>query len=379
VTGPLAGVRIIELAGVGPAPFCAMLLSDMGAEVIRVDRVEPAELGVPIEPRLDLTRRGRRSAAIDLKTPEGIAVVKRLVQRADALIEGFRPGVLERLGLGPEVCLALNRRLVYGRVTGWGREGPLTHAAGHDINYLALAGVLHAIGRPGEPPVPPLNLVGDFGGGGLLLAFGILCALVERGRSGQGQVVDAAMVDGAALLSAMIHGMRAVGTWTDERGANLLDSGAPFYEVYETRDGKYVSIGSIEPRFYRELLERMGLTDVDLPDRMDRSRWPELKQRFRDVFKTRTRDDWCAIMEGSDVCFAPVLTLGEAPQHPHSRHRGTFSDVAGVIQPAPAPRLSRTPATVRRPPVQRDTDTVLANWGLSQPEIEALRDGNVIG
>jgi alpha-methylacyl-CoA racemase len=287
---------------------------------------------------------------------------------------------MERLGLGPDVCLARQPRLVFGRVTGWGQDGPLAHAAGHDINYIALAGVLHPIGRPGEAPVPPLNLVGDFGGGGLLLAFGILCALVERGRSGQGQVVDAAMVDGAALLSAMIHGMRAVGSWTDERGANLLDSGAPFYEVYETADGKYVSIGSIEPRFYRELLERTGLTGANLPDRMDRARWPELKQRLREVFKTRTRDEWCAIMEGSDVCFAPVLTLSEAPQHPHLRHRGTFIEVAGITQPAPAPRLSRTPPAVRRPPGRagQDTEAALASWGLSPAEITALRESKVV-
>jgi alpha-methylacyl-CoA racemase len=328
----------------------------------------------------EVLNRGRPSVGIDLKSPRGVEAVLRLVESADALIEGFRPGVMERLGLGPDVCMARQPRLVYGRVTGWGQDGPLAHAAGHDINYIALAGVLHSIGRSGEAPVPPLNLVGDFGGGGLLLAFGIVCALVERSRSGRGQVVDAAMVDGAALLSAMIHGMRAIGSWTDERGANLLDTGAPFYEVYETKDGKYVSIGSIEPRFYLQLLECIGLASESLPNQIDRDQWPALKQRLQTVFKTKSRDEWCAIMEGSDVCFAPVLTLGEAPEHPHLKQRRTFIDVAGVIQPAPAPRLSRTPPAVGRPAGRpgQDTEATLANWGFSPAEITALRESNVV-
>jgi alpha-methylacyl-CoA racemase len=378
--GPLAGVRIIELAGVGPAPFCAMLLSDMGAEVIRVDRVESAELGVPIEPRLDLTRRGRRSAAVDLKTADGIAVVKRLVQRADALIEGFRPGVLERLGLGPEVCLALNRRLVYGRVTGWGREGPLAHAAGHDINYIALAGVLGAIGEQGGPPVPPLNLVGDYGGGGLYLAFGIVCALLEAQTSGLGQIVDAAMVDCAASLLTSAYAQIAAGTWQTARGSNMLDGGAPWYGAYETADGGFVCVGAIEPRFYAELLRRIGIGDESLPAQYDRAGWPLLRKRFADVFKTRTRDEWAAILESTDACFAPVLSLLEAPRHPHNVARKTFVEVEGVLQPGPAPRFSRTMAEVRRgssAPGQ-DTDAVLAEWGFAPDELSGLRKAGVI-
>jgi alpha-methylacyl-CoA racemase len=378
--GPLEGLKVIEIAGIGPGPFAGMMLADMNADVLRIDRLPQALAHDDVPMVGEVLNRGRPSVGIDLKSPKGVEAVLRLVDRADALIEGFRPGVMERLGLGPDVCMARQPRLVYGRVTGWGQEGPLAHAAGHDINYIALAGALHPIGRSGEPPVPPLNLVGDFGGGGLLLAFGILCALVERSRSGLGQVVDAAMVDGAALLSAMIHGMRAMGSWTDERGANLLDTGAPFYEVYETKDGKYISIGSIEPRFYLQLLERTGLATQSLPNRMDRDQWPALKQRLQTVFKTKSRDEWCAIMEGSDVCFAPVLTLGEAPQHPHLKQRGTFIDVAGVTQPAPAPRLNRTPPAVRRPAGRpgQDTDATLASWGLSAAEITALRESNVV-
>jgi alpha-methylacyl-CoA racemase len=378
--GPLEGLKVIEIAGIGPGPFAGMMLADMNADVLRIDRLPQALAHDDVPMVGEVLNRGRPSVGIDLKSPKGVEAVLRLVDRADALIEGFRPGVMERLGLGPDVCMARQPRLVYGRVTGWGQEGPLAHAAGHDINYIALAGALHPIGRSGEPPVPPLNLVGDFGGGGLLLAFGILCALVERSRSGLGQVVDAAMVDGAALLSAMIHGMRAMGSWTDERGANLLDTGAPFYEVYETKDGKYISIGSIEPRFYLQLLERTGLATQSLPNRMDRDQWPALKQRLQTVFKTKSRDEWCAIMEGSDVCFAPVLTLGEAPQHPHLKQRGTFIDVGGVTQPAPAPRLNRTPPAVRRPAGRpgQDTDATLASWGLSAAEITALRESNVL-
>ena len=378
--GPLDGLKVIEIAGIGPGPFAAMVLADMGADVLRIDRLPQAVPRDDVPPVGEVLERGRPSVGIDLKRAEGVAAVLRLVDRADALIEGFRPGVMEHLGLGPDVCMARQPRLVYGRVTGWGQDGPLARAAGHDINYIALAGALHPIGRSGQPPVPPVNLVGDFGGGGLLLAFGIVCALVERGRSGRGQIVDAAMVDGAALLSAMIHGMRAIGSWTDERGANLLDTGAPFYDVYETKDGKYISIGAIEPRFYRQLLERTGLANARLPDRMDRDQWPALRERLQTVFKTKTRDEWCAIMEGSDVCFAPVLTPGEAPHHPHLQQRGTFIDVAGVTQPAPAPRFSRTPAAVRRPAGQpgQDTESALAEWGFSAAEITALRESTVV-
>ena len=378
--GPLAGYRVVELAGIGPGPFCAMMLSDMGAEVLRVDRRGDADLGLDVDPRFSVLERGRRSVAIDLKTPAGVAAVKRLVAQADALIEGFRPGVMERLGLGPEECLAVNPRLVYGRMTGWGQDGPMAHAAGHDINYIALAGVLHSIGPRGGRPVPPLNLVGDFGGGGMYLAFGIVCALLEATRSGQGQVVDAAMVDGAASLAAAVFGLRAMGIWTDERGDNILDSGSPWYDVYETRDGKYVAIGSIEKRFYQELLERTGLAGEALPPQRDKARWPELRARLTEVFKGKTREEWCAVMEGSDVCFAPVLSMAEAARHPHNAARGTFVEVDGVPQPAPAPRFSRSKPAIQRPPSRRGehTEPALADWGFSAADIAALRaDGGI--
>ena len=378
--GPLSGIRILEIAGIGPGPFAGMMLSDMGAEVIRVDRPHGVQGGPPTEPPKDVLARGRRSVCIDLKHPDGVKTVLRLVEGCDALIEGFRPGVMERLGLGPEVCLSRNPRLVFGRMTGWGQEGPLAQAAGHDINYIALAGALDPIGRAGEAPVPPLNLVGDFGGGGMLLAFGLACGLVERDRSGRGQVIDAAMVDGAAALMALMHGMRAMGYWKDERGTNLLDTGAHFYDVYETRDGKYVSIGSIEPQFYAELLRLAGLEGEELPSQMDRSRWPEQKERLAEIFRRKTRDEWCAIMEGSDVCFAPVLHMGEAPKHPHNQQRGTFVEVAGVTQPAPTPRFSRTPAQIAGPPAHagQHTDAVLRDFEFSNEEITALRGDKVI-
>jgi alpha-methylacyl-CoA racemase len=378
--GPLQGVRVIEIAGIGPGPFAAMMLADMGAEVLRVDRTQNVPTIDPGVPPFDVLNRGRRSIAVDLKRPEAIETVLRLTAQADALIEGFRPGVMERLGLGPDVCLARNPRLIFGRMTGWGQEGPLARAAGHDINYIALAGALAPIGRRGEAPLPPLNLVGDFGGGGMLLAFGVVCALVERQRSGKGQVVDAAMVDGAAILMAMFWGMRKAGFWSDERGTNLLDTGAHFYEVYETSDGKYVSIGSIEPQFYAELLRLTGLDNADLPKQMDRARWPELKERLRRVFRTKTRDEWCAVMEGTDVCFAPVLDLGEAPFHPHNRERGTFIEVAGTLQPRPAPRFSRSDSANPRPPAHAGQHTVevLADWGFSADEIRRLREAKAI-
>jgi alpha-methylacyl-CoA racemase len=380
MAGPLSGFRMIEIAGIGPGPFCAMMLADLGAEVLRIDRAERARMPHPSGPNLDLLNRGRRSVGIDLKSPAGVETVLRLVERADALIEGFRPGVMERLGLGPEICLARNPRLVYGRMTGWGQEGPLAHAAGHDINYIALSGALHAIGRADSPPPPPLNLVGDFGGGGLLLAYGIVCALLERSRSGLGQVVDAAMVDGAAALMTIIYGAHAAGWWQDERMANMLDGAAHFYDAYETRDGKYVSIGSIEPQFYAELLEKVGLAGQELPKQMDRSAWPALKKRLAEVFRSKTRDEWCRLMEGSDVCFAPVLSLAEAPDHPQMRARGTFVEVEGVRQPGPAPRFDRTPGSIERPPARpgEHTDAALADWGFSDEERAKLRESGAI-
>ena len=378
--GPLEGIRVIELAGIGPGPFCAMVLSDMGAEVLRIDRADRVTGQDGERPPADVLNRGRRSIGVDLKQPAAVEAVLRLVERADVLIEGFRPGVTERLGLGPEVCLARNPRLIYGRMTGWGQVGPLAAAAGHDINYISLAGVLHAIGRPGQAPVPPMNLVGDFGGGGLILAFGVACALVERARSGQGQVIDAAMVDGAALLMAAIHGLRAMGAWTEERGTNMLDSGAHFYDAYETKDGKYVSVGSIEPQFYELLLKHSGLTGEELPPQRDQRQWPRMKARLAEIFRTRTRDEWCAIMEGTDVCFAPVLSMSEAYEHPHNVARGTFVSVAGVPQPGPAPRFSRTPGAISRPPARpgQHTDEALADWGFATDEVRSLREAGAV-
>ena len=379
--GPLAGIRVIEIAGIGPGPFCAMLLADMGADVLRIDRTADSDLGLPRDPRFDLLNRGRRSVALNLKKPEGVAAALRLIGQADALIEGFRPGVMERLGLGPDICLERNPKLVYGRMTGWGQDGPLAEAAGHDINYIALTGALHAIGRAGGPPAPPLNLVGDFGGGALYLAFGIACALLEARRSGRGQVVDAAMTDGAASLMTMFYGFRAQGLWQDVRGANLLDSGAPWYDVYETRDGKHVAIGSIEGRFYAELIKRLGLEGEPLPKQYDLKRWPELRARFAARFREKTRAEWCAAMEGSDVCFAPVLTLEEAPKHPHNATRGTFIEVDGIVQPAPAPRFSRTPGGIGCAPAKpgEHTDQGLADWGFSAAEIAALKQAGAAG
>jgi len=380
-TGPLHGIRILEIAGIGPGPFAAMMLSDMGAEVVRVDRADKVRGGDPAAPPADVLNRGRRSIGIDLKNADGVEALLTLVESADALIEGFRPGVTERLGFGPEVCLARNPRLVYGRMTGWGQDGPYAQAAGHDINYIALAGALDSIGRAGERPVPPLNLVGDFGGGGMLLAFGVACALVERSSSGKGQVVDAAMVDGSAVLMTMFHAFRAMGIWFDERGTNMLDSGAHFYDVYETKDGKYVTIGSIESQFYAELLEKTGLVDDDtLPHQHDRTQWPAMKERFVELFKTKTRDEWCELMEGSDVCFAPVLSMTEAPAHPHNVARGTFVERDGIVQPAPAPRFDRTPGEISRPPSHagQHTDEVLADWGVDPATIAKLHETGAV-
>jgi alpha-methylacyl-CoA racemase len=378
--GPLAGITVVEIAGIGPGPFCAMMLADMGAEVIRVDRAENVAGGDPASPPADLNNRGRRSIGVDLKNPDGVAVVLDLVERADALIEGFRPGVAERLGIGPEECLARNPKLVYGRMTGWGQDGPLAGAAGHDINYIALAGALDPIGRRGEAPVPPLNLVGDYGGGGMLLAFGVVCGVVEAQRSGQGQVVDAAMVDGAAVLMTMTHALRAMGIWNDERGTNLLDTGAHFYNVYETADGEYVSIGSIEPQFYAELVRLTGLEGEELPWQHDRQQWPALKERLAAIFKTKTRDEWSALMEGTDVCFAPVLSIPEAIEHPHNVDRRTFIEVAGIRQPGPAPRFSRTAPEIASPPPHagQHTDEILAAAGFDADRVAKLRDSGAI-
>jgi alpha-methylacyl-CoA racemase len=357
-----------------------MMLADMGAEVLRIDRTQAVVGGDPDEPSLDFLARGRRSIGVDLKHPEGAATVLRLAERADALLEGFRPGVMERLGLGPEVCLERNPRLVYGRMTGWGQEGPLAHAAGHDINYIALAGALDPIGREDEPPCPPLNLIGDFGGGGMMLAYGVVCALLERAQSGCGQVVDAAMVDGAAALMTIFHGAQQSGWWKDERGVNILDTGAHFYDVYETKDGKYVSIGAIESQFYAELLEKTGLAGEDLPPQMKRSSWVSSKQRLKAIFESKTRDEWCAIMEGSDVCFAPVLSMSEAPQHPHIKARNTFVEIAGRTQPAPAPRFGRSKTAISGPPPHagQHTAEALADWGFGSEEIAKLREVGAI-
>jgi alpha-methylacyl-CoA racemase len=375
--GPLAGVRVVELAGIGPGPFCAMLLADMGAEVLRVDR--PAASAGPWPP---LLTRGRRSVAVDLKHPEGPKVVLRLADAADVVLEGFRPGVAERLGIGPDACLARNPRLVYGRMTGWGQDGPLRASAGHDINYLALAGALHPLGRPGEPPHPPLNLLGDYGGGGMLLAFGVACALLEAGRSGRGQVVDAAVLDGGALLTTVLHELAGLGLWRWERGTNLLDGGAPFYDVYETADGGHVALGSLEPEFFGELLVLLGLDgEEDLPAQFDRERWPELRRRIAAAVKRRSRDEWAALAGAGDACLTPVLSPTEAAEHPHNRERGVFAATPDGPTPAPAPRFSRTPAGPPGPNPQpgEHTGTALPDWGFTPEEVAALRGTGALG
>ena len=372
--GPLTGFRVIELAGIGPGPFCGMMLSDMGAEVIRVDRPNPPGRSPPP----DVLARNRRSIVIDLKTPEGVDIVLRLCGTADALFEGFRPGVTERLGLGPTTCMARNERLVYGRMTGWGQDGPLARAAGHDINYIGLTGALHAIGEKEGKPVPPLNLIGDFGGGGMLLAFGLVCGILEASRSGKGQVIDAAMIDGAAVLMATFFSMGKF--FSDQRGTNLLDGGSHFYNTYETKDGKHVSVGAIEPQFYALLVEKSNVDPHRFRQQMDAHGWDGRKEDLAAVFKTRTRDEWCEIMEGTDVCFAPVLSIFEAPQHPHNRERQTFVDVDGAMQPAPAPRFSRTTAEISHGPRRPGEDSlaVLRDAGFSDDEVDALQKGHVV-
>ncbi len=376
--GPLNGIKIVEIAGIGSEPFAGMMLADMGAEMIRVDRkVMTMEL---IDPQYDILTRSRRSVIIDLKKPEGIEALLRLTDQADALIEGFRAGVMERLGLGPEICMKRNPKLVYGRITGWGQEGPLAHAAGHDINYIAITGALNAIGNKNGKPVPPLNLLGDFGGGGLLLAFGMACALFEAQKSGKGQVVDAAMVDGVSVIMAMNHGLRAAGFWTDQRGENLIDTGSHFYDTYETSDGKYVGIGSIEPQFYALLLEKMEISDSEFDDQMNPEKWPVLKEKVAEIFKTKTRDEWCEIMEGTDVCFAPVLSMDEAYTYPHNVDRKAFVEIKGIKHPAPAPRFSRTVPQIQGPPAVpgEHTEAILEDWGFSSEEIKELRAVEVI-
>jgi alpha-methylacyl-CoA racemase len=381
--GPLAGLRIVEMAGIGPAPFAATLLADMGAELIRVDRRTATDLGLPgREAKFNVLHRGRRSLAVDLKSERGCEVVKRLATKADALLEGYRPGVMERLGLGPDVLLALNPRLVFGRMTGFGQHGPMAQSAGHDINYISLAGVLHAIGRRNdEAPVPPLNLVGDFGGGGMFLAFGVVCALLEAQKSGQGQVVDAAMVDGAAYLMGPMFGLFAQGSWRDERGVNVLDGGSPWYNVYQTKDGKWLSVGAIEQRFYAEFVSKLGLDPTQLPGQHDRRGWPVLARHFREVIATRTRDEWERIFAGSDACVAPVLSLAEVEHHPHNKARSTFLRRDGVLQPAAAPRFSRSQTELGLPPrpLGADTDAALGDWGFSAHEIGELRRAGIVG
>jgi alpha-methylacyl-CoA racemase len=375
--GPLEGVRIVELAGIGPGPFCAMLLSDMGAEVIRVDRA--ANVGHDIgregeDPRFGLLQRGRRNIAVDLKNPEAVAAVLRLVDRADALVEGFRPGVMERLGLGPEPCLERNPKLVYGQMTGWGQSGPIAHTAGHDINYIALSGALYSIGEAGGPPVPPLNLIGDFGGGALYLAMGVLAGIISARATGRGQVIDCSMVEGSASLMMMMYGALAAGAWKEARGSNRTDGGAHFYHVYETKDGEHVAVGSIEPQFYALLLQHTGLDGESPPPQTDKRTWPDMTARLARVFKEKTRDEWTRIMQQTDICFAPVLRMSEAMRHPHNVHRQSFVEIDGVMQPAPAPRFLGTPTAVQCPParVGEHTRDILRDWGFSADEIDGL-------
>lgn len=377
--GPLKGAKMVEIGSIGPGPFCAMMLADMGAEIIRIDRKNKPPISFLSE-KNEIMNRGRKSIAIDIKKSEGVETVLQLIEKADALIEGFRPGVMERLGLGPDVCFKKNPKLIYGRMTGWGQTGPLAHAAGHDINYISLSGALHAIGRRGDKPLPPLNLVGDFGGGGMFLAFGIACALFEAQKSGQGQVVDAGMVDGSAVLMSHTYSFLAGGFWEDKCGVNILDTGAYFYETYETADNKWISIGSIEPKFYALLLQKAEINDSDFNEQMDQQKWPELKEKIAKVFKSKTRDEWCEIMEGTDVCFAPVLSMTEAKNHPHNVARKTFVEIDGVTQAAPAPRFSRTKAEIQSPPPKHGehTESALSEWGISDDDIERLKGSGVI-
>jgi alpha-methylacyl-CoA racemase len=380
MTGPLDEVKVVELASIGPIPFCGMVLSDMGADVVRIDKPGDVATADPSRATGTVLDRGRRSIGVDLKAPDGVEVALRLVEAADVLIEGYRPGVAERIGIGPNPCLERNPRLVYGRLTGWGRQGPLADRAGHDIDYIALAGALSAFGRAGGPPTPPLNIVGDFGGGGLLLAYGIACALVSAARTGRGQVVDTAMVDGTALLMAPFYAARQIGFWSDDRGTNMLDTGSPYYDTYECADGRYVAVGAIEPQFYTALLTALGLAADDVPDRDDRTKWSDLRSVFAARFKSRTRDEWAEHFAGLDACVAPILTLAEAPAHPHNVANETFVELDGVIHPAPAPRFDGTPPIIDRGPCYagEHTDEVLRGLGCDDLEIERLRAGGAV-
>jgi len=373
--GPLEGIRIAAFEAIGPGPFAGMLLADMGADVLLIERpTRPADLGMKRERRHEIMFRGQRSVTLNLKDPRALEAALSIVTRADALIEGYRPGVMERLGLAPEVCLARNPRLVYGRMTGWGQSGPLAPRAGHDINYIALAGALNAFGRKGEAPVPPLNYAGDFGGGGIFLAFGIACALLQARVSGRGQVVDAAMVDGAAALGTMFYGLITAGQWNETRGENVLDGASHYYSVYQTKEGGYVSVGAIEARFYAELIERLGLKGEPLPEQNDRSQWPRMRERFAAIFRGRTRDEWCRVFEGADACFAPVLTFTEGRKHPQALARESFIEIGGIPQPRPAPRFTVTPSSLPTPPPERGQGgrQALADWGMDAAEIERL-------
>jgi alpha-methylacyl-CoA racemase len=387
-SGPLSGIKIIELAGIGPAPFTCMMLADAGAQVLRLERAPAGAVEAGEEfaksgagSYWDLLNRSRSSVGIDLKNPDALDLVLGLVEQADGLIEGFRPGVAERLGVGPDDCFARNKRLVYGRMTGWGQDGPMASMAGHDIDYIAIGGALWSLGRADSAPVPPLNLVGDFGGGGMLLAFGMVAALLEAARSGEGQVVDAAMVDGAASLMTMIHAFHRHGLWNDQRGANMLDTGAPFYEVYETADGKWMAVGGIEAQFYAELIRGLGLEgDASFPSQMSRDQWPAMKARFAEIFKSKTRDEWSAIFDGTDACVVPVLSPWEAHLHPHNVARSTFVEVNGTVQPAPAPRFSRTPSSISKPPSPPGADTIsaLVEWGVAEDAVKKLRESGAL-
>ena len=378
--GPLAGITIIEIAGIGPGPFAAMSLADMGADVIRVERPDGGLFAAQQDTRLDVLNRGKRCIGVNLKTTEGVETVLKLAEKADALLEGNRPGVMERLGLGPETCLERNPKLVYGRMTGWGQEGPLAGEVGHDLNYVALTGALHSMGRAGEKPAIPLNLVGDFGGGGLMLAYGMVCALLEASKSGKGQVVDAAMVDGASTLMASTFAANQVGFWSEERGTNVLDSGAHFYEVYETADGKYVTIASVEPQFYAALMDKLGEDAAGMENQWDMANWPELKEKMAVVFKGKTRDEWDAFFDGADICYAPVLSMAEVRHHPHHQARGTFIDDGEVWQPAPAPRFSRTPGEIVRPPAEIGAHSrdILSEFGFDQAQVDALLESGAV-
>ena len=379
--GPLAGLKIVELAGIGPAPLCCSLMSDLGANVLRIDRNFDSKLGVPRDRRTDLLRRGRKSVSIDLKNPKGVQTVIRLIEVSDVVVDPFRPGVTEKLGIGPEDCFVSNKKLIYARMTGWGQTGPLAHAAGHDLNYLSLTGIVHAIG-PEEIPTPPLNVVADMGGGAMSMALGILAGVYEARNSGQGQVVDISMTEGSAYLALAMYGMAAVGDYSHKRQDNILDGGAPFYRCYKTKDGKFISVASIEAKFYDLLLEKTGLSrEGNLPDQLDKSKWPEMHERFERIFKSKTQTEWCNIMEGSDVCFAPVLTFNEAPHHPHNKARGTFVDIEGISQPNPAPRFSRTPGSIKgaAPDYGQNTREGLVEWGFQETEVQELIEHNVVG